>query len=166
MKVTWSLCYVRPNLCLQLMDFRILVSALSSSYNINELLQEEKNTDFKVWLENEMLYENIIMSCYELIIMHLNFVKKTLSFLMYLSKFIKRMKQKKVNFNVIFIFQVRKITTQKVNKVLQRFAYLHRHPLKQLPQYTKENKNRIYKNLNDHWWVDSHLWLFWNKFYW
>ena len=66
----------------QLMDFRILVSALSSSYNINELLQEEKNTDFKVWLENEMLYENIIMSCYELIIMHLNFVKKTLSFLM------------------------------------------------------------------------------------
>lgn len=66
----------------QLMDFRILVSALSSSYNINELLQEKKNTDFKVWLENEMLYENIIMSRYELIIMHLNFVKKTLSFLM------------------------------------------------------------------------------------
>ena len=64
------------------MDFRILVSALSSSYNINELLQEEKNTDFKVWLENEMLYENIIMSRYELIIMHLNFVKKPLSFLM------------------------------------------------------------------------------------
>ena len=60
------------------MDFRILVSALSSSYNINELLQEEKNTDFKVWLENEMLYENIIMSCYELIIMHLNFVQKKL----------------------------------------------------------------------------------------
>ena len=62
----------------QLMDFRILVSALSSSYNINELLQEKKNTDFKVWLENEMLYENIIMSCYELIIMHLNFVQKKL----------------------------------------------------------------------------------------
>ena len=40
------------------MDFRILVSALSSSYNIDELLQEEKNTDFKVWLENKMLYEN------------------------------------------------------------------------------------------------------------
>ena len=60
------------------MDFRILVSALSSSYNINELLQEEINTDFKVWLENEMLYENIIMSCYELIIMHLNFVQKKL----------------------------------------------------------------------------------------
>ena len=72
-----------------------------------------------------MLYKNIITSFYELIIMHLNFVKKTLSFLMYLSKFIKRMKQKKVNFNVIFIFQVRKITTLKVNKVLQRFAYLH-----------------------------------------
>ena len=67
----------------QLMDFRILVSALSSSYNINELLQEEKNTDFKVWLENEMLYENIIMSCYELIIMQIEFcTKKTLSFLM------------------------------------------------------------------------------------
>ena len=97
-----------------------------------------------------MLYKNIIMSCYELIIMHLNFVKKTLSFQMYQSKFIKRMKHKKVNFNVIFIFQVRKITTQKVNKVLQRFAYLHRHPLKQLPQYTKENKNGINKNLNDH----------------
>lgn len=64
------------------MDFRILVSALSSSYNINELSQEEKNIDFKVWLENEMLYKNIIMSRYELIIMHLNFVKKTLSFLM------------------------------------------------------------------------------------
>ena len=64
------------------MDFRILVSALSSSYNINELSHEEKNIDFKVWLENEMLYENIIMSRYELIIMHLNFVKKTLSFLM------------------------------------------------------------------------------------
>ena len=65
------------------MDFRILVSALSSSYNINELLQEKKNTDFKVWLENEMLYENIIMSCYELIIMQIEFcTKKTLSFLM------------------------------------------------------------------------------------
>lgn len=65
------------------MDFRILVSALSSSYNINELLQEEKNTDFKVWLENEMLYENIITSCYELIIMQTEFcTKKTLSFLM------------------------------------------------------------------------------------
>ena len=65
------------------MDFRILVSALSSSYNINELLQEEKNTDFIVWLENEMLYENIIMSCYELIIMQIEFcTKKTLSFLM------------------------------------------------------------------------------------
>ena len=57
----------------QLMDFRILVSALSSSYNINDLLQEKKNTDFKVWLENEMLYENIIMSCYELIIMQIEF---------------------------------------------------------------------------------------------
>ena len=67
----------------QLMDFRILVSALSSSYNINDLLQEKKNTDFKVWLENEMLYENIIMSCYELIIMQIEFcTKKTLSFLM------------------------------------------------------------------------------------
>ena len=70
-------------LYVQLMDFRILVSALSSSYNINELLQEKKNTDFKVWLENEMLYENIIMSCYELIIMQIEFcTKKTLSFLM------------------------------------------------------------------------------------
>ena len=67
----------------QLMDFRILVSALSSSYNINDLLQEKKNTDFKVWLENETLYENIIMSCYELIIMQIEFcTKKTLSFLM------------------------------------------------------------------------------------
>ena len=67
----------------QLMDFRILVSALSASYNINDLLQEKKNTDFKVWLENEMLYENIIMSCYELIIMQIEFcTKKTLSFLM------------------------------------------------------------------------------------
>ena len=67
----------------QLMDFRILVSALSSSYNINDLLQEKKNTDFKVWLENEMLYENVIMSCYELIIMQIEFcTKKTLSFLM------------------------------------------------------------------------------------
>lgn len=62
----------------QLMDFRILVSALSSSYNINELLQEKKNTDFKVWLENEMLYENIIMSCYELIIMQIEFCTKKL----------------------------------------------------------------------------------------
>ena len=69
---------------------------------------------------------------------------------MYLSKLIKRMKQKKVNFNVTFIFQVRKITTQKVNIFSASKICISTHPLKQLPQYTKENLKKLNNDLNDH----------------